>query len=286
MRTCFVRTTTSVNYSVFKYASTLSRSSSLNHVGERRHPVAACIDDRLDIRVRRRLAVLQLGFLRHALQPGTHFLLVAVGVMTHRAIVLEHGFALLRRLAGGSSKTRPPIMRAAARQLVAMIPFCIPTSLQSPHMAIQIGDKAPEIKSGDFQLSKLKGKARGAVLLPQVGHAWMHERILRISVIFSSSDKHESLGASASRPIKPEARRSSLPSTDRCTPSPPTPTTPSPRPTACGRRRACMARNTWASSALPSWWAPTEKSPRSSRRSSPKVTPNSVLAALSGNEDA
>ena len=31
-------------------------------------------------------------------------------------------------------------------------------SLQSPHMSLQIGSMAPEIRAGEFQLSKLRGK--------------------------------------------------------------------------------------------------------------------------------
>ena len=34
----------------------------------------------------------------------------------------------------------------------------MPSSLQSPHMSLQAGDRAPEIKTSSFQLSKLKGK--------------------------------------------------------------------------------------------------------------------------------
>jgi len=52
----------------------------------------------------------------------------------------------------------------------------------------------------------------------------------------------------------------------------PTPTTPSARRTASGRRRAITARPTWAWSAPPSSSTARAASPRSSTRSSPKAT--------------
>src|ERR1051326_5683649 len=66
-----------------------------------------------------------------------------------------------------SSKVDLPLAASAANTCAAvripMAPIAIcdvfmPSSLQSRHMGLQAGERAPEIKTGSFQLSKLKGK--------------------------------------------------------------------------------------------------------------------------------
>src|SRR5580658_3731592 len=154
MRTLF----TSVNYSVFKYASTLSRSSSLNMSEYAGMPLPPALMIALMFASVGFLPFFSLSFLVTPFSPGPIFF-SSLSALWHTAqLSSKMALPFSASPAGGAAKTRPPIMRAAARQLVAMIPFFIPSSLQSPHMALQIGDKAPEIKSGDFQLSKLKGK--------------------------------------------------------------------------------------------------------------------------------
>src|ERR1039458_4566270 len=104
------------------------------------------------------LPFFSLAFLVTPFRPGPIFF-SSLSALWHTAqLSSKTALPFSASPAGAAANIRPPMMRPAARQLVAMIPFCISSSLQSPHMALQIGDKAPEIKSGAFQLSKFKGK--------------------------------------------------------------------------------------------------------------------------------
>ena len=72
-------------------------------------------------------------------------------------------------------------------------------------MALQIGDKAPEIKSGDFQLSKLKGKRVVLFFYPKSDTPGCTKEACEFRDLSKKFDKKETLIVGLS-PDKPEAQ--------------------------------------------------------------------------------
>src|SRR5580704_4247830 len=95
--------------------------------------------------------------LNRPFNPGPIFF-SSLSALWHTAQLSSNTALPFSASAGAAPTTRVPTNITTPKQLAAMIPFFIPSSLQFPHMALQVGDRAPEIKTGAFQLSKLKGK--------------------------------------------------------------------------------------------------------------------------------
>jgi peroxiredoxin Q/BCP len=73
-------------------------------------------------------------------------------------------------------------------------------------MALQIGDKAPEIKSGGFQLSKLKGKRVVLFFYPKSDTPGCTKEACEFRDLSKKFDKHETMIVGLS-PDRPEAQQ-------------------------------------------------------------------------------
>src|ERR1700692_884808 len=112
-------------------------------------------------------------------------------------------------------------------------------------MPLQIGDRAPAIRSGSFDLSKLRGKRGVLFFFPKSDTPGCTKEACEFrdaSKKFSKLDA-EIVGVS---PDQPEAQSNSPQSTASSIHLCQIRIMPSRNPTVCGRKRVCTAENTWA----------------------------------------